>query len=64
MALGGVVVVVAAEVDGGATPMAAPAGEKADRGRPMQAYDRLWRLVDAAVARELAIREAILAFGF
>lgn len=61
MALAGVV--VAAEVDGCVIPIAAPVGEKAERGRHMQAYDRLWRLVDAAVARELAIREVILALG-
>ena len=58
MALAGVV--VAAEDDGGVMPMATPVGEKAERGRHMQAYDRLWRLVDAAVARELAIREFII----
>lgn len=54
VALAGVVV-AAAGVDGCVMPMETP------RGRPMQAYERLWRLVDAAVARELAIREAILA---
>ena len=57
------VVAVAAGVDGCVMPMATPVGEKAERGRHMQAYDRLWRLVDAAVARELAIREVILALG-
>ena len=51
--------VVAAETDGGAMPMAA-GGDNADRGRPMQAYERLWRLDDAILVRELAIREAIL----
>lgn len=33
------------------------ADENADRGRPMQANERRWR----AVARELAVREAMLA---
>jgi len=45
-----------AEVGGGVMLMA-PADENADRGRPMQANERRWR----AVARELAIREAMLA---
>lgn len=35
------------------------ADENADRGRPMQANERRWR----AVARELAVREAMLALS-
>ena len=45
-----------AEVGDGVMLMA-PADENADRGRPMQANERRWR----AVARELAVREAMLA---